>query len=809
MKVSIKWLKDYIDFEETAQKLADKLTMQGVPVENVVDLGASLDKVVTGKIEKLEKHTNSDHLQICTMNVGDVKDLIIVTGAQNVAEGQIVPVALIGAHLPNGLKIAKGKLRGVTSNGMLCSASELKLDLDVLEDNQKDGIYIFPEDTPIGIPVKDIFGINDVVLEFELTANRGDCFSVLGLAREIFAFGDGTIKFPCLEYKKEGVFNEDFKIEIENEDLCRRFSARVLTDVKVGPSPKWIVERLEAAGIRSINNLVDVTNFVMLEMGNPMHAYDYDKLEGNCLVARLSKAGEEIHTLDDNKKIADDTMLVIADGKNVSGLAGIMGGYATQIDENTKTVILECADFYGPSIRRTSRKFGLHTDASSRFERGVDRDNTVNALDRACNLLVDMGACKVADVLYDNYPVKKEIKNVEFSIEKINKHLGLNLSAEKIICLLSSVGFIITKITEDEYNAKVPSWRNDVTLGEDLAEEVARLFGFDNIEATLPSGSAMEGTQSKMQNLVDNIKEILVGEGLCETISFALTNNDNFDKLNLKAEDNLRFAIPIMNPLSDEYPLVRTTLISSIMDNVERNLARKNEDFGIFEIGFVFTPKELPLTELPKESLKLCGAITGKRYDTSWNHIREAVDFFDVKGIMENLLEKLHITRFTEERSTLDYIHSGVSCDFKKGKDTIASFGKLHPKVKENYGLNKDIFLFEIDLETLIKYLPKELKNKSLPKYPASTRDLAMLLDIEVPVADIQKAITKTAGNILREIVLFDLYTGKQIEEGKKSLAFSLVFQSDTKTLTDEEIDGIMDKVINKLEADFNAVLRK
>lgn len=428
MQVSIKWLKDYIDFTETPEQLADKLTMAGIPVENVVDPGEGLEKVVTGRIEKLEPHQNSDHLQICTMNVGLAENIIIVTGAQNVAEGQVVPVAMVGAHLPNGMKISKGKLRGVASNGMLCSAQELKLDLEKLPEEQKTGIFILPSDTPVGIPTKDVLGLNDVVLEFELTANRADCFSVFGLVREIAAITGNKPHFPEIKVNEDDntKLNDIFSVEIADPDLCSRFSTRMLKNVKIGPSPEWMQQRLEGAGIRSINNVVDVTNFVMIELGHPMHAYDYDKITGKKLIARRAIEGEELHTLDDTSRKAKGEMLVIADSEKAAGLAGIMGGFETEITDTTTTVVLESADFYGPCIRRTARACGLSSEASGRFERGVDSETTIKALDRAAQLLQEMGACTVCEGIVDVYPNPKQANYVTFTPEQINNHLGTN-----------------------------------------------------------------------------------------------------------------------------------------------------------------------------------------------------------------------------------------------------------------------------------------------------------------------------------------------------------------------------------------------
>lgn len=810
MQVSIKWLKDYIDFTETPEQLADKLTMAGIPVENVVDPGEGLEKVVTGRIEKLEPHQNSDHLQICTMNVGLAENIIIVTGAQNVAEGQVVPVAMVGAHLPNGMKISKGKLRGVASNGMLCSAQELKLDLEKLPEEQKTGIFILPSDTPVGIPAKDVLGLNDVVLEFELTANRADCFSVFGLVREIAAITGNKPHFPEIKVNEDDntKLNDIFSVEIADPDLCSRFSTRMLKNVKIGPSPEWMQQRLEGAGIRSINNVVDVTNFVMIELGHPMHAYDYDKITGKKLIARRAIEGEELHTLDDTSRKAKGEMLVIADSEKAAGLAGIMGGFETEITDTTTTVVLESADFYGPCIRRTARACGLSSEASGRFERGVDSETTIKALDRAAQLLQEMGACTVCEGIVDVYPNPKQANYVTFIPEQINNHLGTNIAKDVMLNIITSVGFDVTKDENDEITVKVPSWRNDVTCMADISEEIARLHGFDKIKSTLPNGVSMQGTQSAKQTFIDKVKASLSSQGLYETISFALTNEETFNKLNIPQDSPLRKAVPIMNPLSDEYPLVRTTLLSSIFDNLARNLARKNDDVALFEVGSVFFPKALPVTELPDEVVKIAGAITGRRNAQGWNQTNDMVDFYDAKGIIEELLANLRVTRYTVETGTHYAMHPGKTALFKKGRDVIATVGEVHPAVLSAYGITKPVYIFELDATTVMKYMAKDLKYKALPKYPATSRDLAMLVDVDVNAADIEKAMTKAAGQNLTQITLFDVYTGKQVEEGQKSLAFSLTFQSNDKTLTDAEIDPAIEKIVAKLQKDFNANLR-
>lgn len=810
MQVSIKWLKDYIDFTETPEQLADKLTMAGIPVENIIDPGEGLEKVVTGRIEKLEPHQNSDHLQICTMNVGQKENIIIVTGAQNVAEGQVVPVAMVGAHLPNGMKISKGKLRGVVSNGMLCSAQELKLDLEKLPEEQKTGIFILPADTPVGIPAKDVLGLNDVVLEFELTANRADCFSVMGLVREIAAITGNKPHFPEIKLNEDDDTNlsDIFAVEIADPDLCSRFSTRMLKNVKIGPSPEWMQQRLEGAGIRSINNVVDVTNFVMIELGHPMHAYDYDQIAGQKLIARPAVEGEELHTLDDTSRKAKGEMLVIADTEKAAGLAGIMGGFETEITDKTTTVVLESADFYGPCIRRTARACGLSSEASGRFERGIDSETTIKALDRAAQLLQEMGACTVCRGIVDVYPSPKQPVYITFTPEQINRHLGTEIAKETMLSIITSVGFEITKDENGEITVKVPSWRNDVSRMADISEEIARLYGYDKIKSTLPEGASMQGSQSDKQTFIDKVKASLSAQGLCETISFALTNEATFDKLNIPQDDALRQAIPIMNPLSDEYPLIRTTLLSSVFDNLSRNLARKNDDVALFEVGTVFFPKALPVTELPNETVKIAGAITGRRHAHIWNQSNDMVDFYDAKGIIEELFADLRITRYTVEAGTHYAMHPGKTALFKKGRDVLATIGEVHPAVLAAYGITKPVYIFELDAKTVMKYMAKDFKYKALPKYPAINRDLAMLVALDINSADIEKAMTKAAGQNLVQITLFDVYTGKQVEAGKKSLAFALTFQSNDKTLTDAEVNTAIEKIIAKLQKDFNADLR-
>lgn len=810
MQVSIKWLKDYIDFDWSAEELADRFTMAGVPVENVIRADEGLDHVVTGRIEEITPHPDSDHLQVCQMNVGGKERIQIITGAQNVAQGQVVPVAMVGAHLPNGMHIKKGKLRGLPSNGMLCSAGELHLDLTKLTEEEKDGIYILPSDTPVGVPAKDVLGLDDVVLEFELTANRGDCFSVLGLVREIAVLTGNEPKWPVIRCEEDDAAKTADLIQtgIEATDLCDRFSVRMVKNVKVAPSPEWMQQRLEGAGIRAINNVVDVTNFVMLELGQPMHAYDYDAITGHTLTARRAKAGENLHTLDDSSRVAKGEELVIADSEHPAGLAGIMGGLESEVTEKTTTVVFEAASFYGPSIRRTARACGLHSEASGRFERGVDVTNTPRALERACQLLQEMGACTVTQGIVDCYPQPKTPVTIDFTAAQINGRLGTELSGSRMVDILTKLGFVIEETGEERYRATVPSWRNDCTYMEDLSEEVARIYGFDNIAGTTPFGRMMQGRQSARQTFIERIKQILAALGMTEELSFSFTSTELLDKLRVPQESELRRAIPIMNPLTDEAPLVRTCLLTSIMENAVRNFSRKNMDLRLFDVAPVFYPKQLPLTELPEEKTKLVGLITGRRQEVGWNQGNEQVDFYDMKGIVEELFARLGISKYTVEAGEHFALHPGKTACFKKGREVIAVVGELHPEAAENFGIKQKVYLFEMDVETLMKYTAKNFHFESLPKYPAIARDLAMLVDEDVAAADIERVIAKHGGKHFTGVTLFDVYTGKQVAAGKKSLAFNLTFQSKDRTLKDEEADAAFQQILAAVEQQFHAELR-
>ena len=890
MQVSTKWLKDYIDIDLTADELAEKFTLAGIPVENVIHAGEGLEKVVTGRIEELKAHPDSDHLLICQMNIGEENLVQIITGASNVEEGQIVPVALVGANLPCGKKISKGKMRGVASNGMLCSADELNIEGD------SSGIYILPEDTPVGVPAAEVLGLDDDILEFELTANRGDCFSVIGLVRELAVLTKKTPRFPEIKFDEDDERNaEDLvKIGIDAPDLCGRFSSRVLTNIKLAPSPDWMVKRLEGAGMRAINNVVDVTNFVMLEMGQPLHAYDYDKVTWHQLTARRAVEGEPLHTLDDTNRLAKGGELVIADAEKAAGLAGIMGGFESEITETTKTVILEAASFNSASIRRTSRAVGIHSEASGRFERGTNINGTVAALDRVAQLLQEMGACSVCKGVVDVYPNPKPEIKIKFTPAQINQRLGTNYSDKEIIDVLEALGFkieplgVVDELTDEvvdkfaaatknigkaareigkkstvegfmknfgasigelfknadakapdevlknsgvegfmknisetfggiaksveikissAYEATVPDWRNDVKLPDDLSEEVARIYGFDEIPSTLPKGN-QQGRQSAAQNFIDKIKNILSGLGMCEELSFAFTSEAMFDKMRVPADSELRRAVPIINPLTDVAPLLRTTLLASIFENAARNFSRKNEDVRLFDVAPVFIPKNLPVTELPREKQQIVGLLMGRREPKGWSQNPAQIDFYDAKGIVEELLAGLSINNYFVEAGEHYALHPGKTAVFKKGRDVLVTVGEVHPAVSEALGIKKKIYVFEADIETLQRFAAKKFSLESLPKYPSISRDLAILVEHDTAAGDVEKIIVKNGGKFFKGVTLFDVYTGERIPADKKSLAFALEFRSNERTLKDEEADEAFKNILAAVEKDFGATLR-
>lgn len=808
MHASIKWLNDYVSITEAPETLADQLTMAGIPVASVDSLGQNIQNVVTGKVIEVNPHPAADRLSVCKINIGENK-VTIVTGATNVRAGQIVPVALEGAKLPSGKAIEAAELRGVMSQGMLCSAEELNLDAKIIAPELREGIYILPAETAVGIDIQTALGLDDTVLEFELTPNRADCFSVIGLAREVAVLTNTTVKKPMLALQEQGESKASTlaTVTITEPALCSRFTARILQNVKVAPSPVWMQHRLQAAGMRPINNIVDVTNFVMLEMGQPMHAYDYSLLARHSITVRKANPGEKLTTLDGVKRELHPETLVIADAVQAVGIAGVMGGLATEVTAATQTVLLEAAAFQGASVRRSSRALGLRSEASGRFERGVDTANITRALDRAAKLLEDMGACKVCPGIIDNYPGITLPRQVVFTAKQINAFLGTEIPQATMVDILRRLEFELD-VQGERITVTVPTWRSDVTGPADISEEVARIYGYNKVPTTTPSGRMTRGSQSYTQSIADRLKSSLAGIGFTETISFSFMHPNTLAKLNYTGDSHLYQGIEIRNPITDEFPWLRTTLLGGIMDVLVRNLSRKNEDLKIFELGAVYQPEQLPLQDLPNEPLMLCGALCGRRTEVAWNQPQQAVDFYDAKGAVEELLANLGITQYTVKAGEHPPLHPGKTAIFTIGDETIATVGELHPKVQAAFGINRKVYVFEIPVKAVVNQTRLIGKYEQLPKFPAIARDLALVLPVSVPASQVTDVIVENGGNLLADVKLFDVYTGEQVPDGYRSLAYSLVFRAVDRTLTDAEVETHHKNILVHLEKTLSAKLR-
>lgn len=808
MHASIKWLNDYVSITEAPEILADQLTMAGIPVASVDSLGQNIQNVVTGKVIEVNPHPAADRLSVCKINIGENK-VTIVTGATNVRAGQIVPVALEGARLPSGKAIEAAELRGVMSQGMLCSAEELNLDAKIIAPELREGIYILPAETAVGIDIQTALGLDDTVLEFELTPNRADCFSVIGLAREVAVLTNTTVKKPMLALQEQGESKASAlaTVTITEPALCSRFAARILQNVKVAPSPVWMQHRLQAAGMRPINNIVDVTNFVMLEMGQPMHAYDYSLLARHSITVRKANPGEKLTTLDGVKRELHPETLVIADAVQAVGIAGVMGGLATEVTAATQTVLLEAAAFQGASVRRSSRALGLRSEASGRFERGVDTANITRALDRAAKLLEDMGACKVCPGIIDNYPGITLPRQVVFTAKQINAFLGTEIPQATMVDILRRLEFELD-VQGERITVTVPTWRSDVTGPADISEEVARIYGYNKVPTTTPSGRMTRGSQSYTQSIADRLKSSLAGIGFTETISFSFMHPNTLAKLNYTGDSHLYQGIEIRNPITDEFPWLRTTLLGGIMDVLVRNLSRKNEDLKIFELGAVYQPEQLPLLDLPNEPLMLCGALCGRRTEVAWNQPQQAVDFYDAKGAVEELLANLGITQYTVKAGEHPSLHPGKTAIFTIGDETVATVGELHPKVQAAFGINRKVYVFEIPVKAVVNQTRLIGKYEQLPKFPAIARDLALVLPVSVPASQVTDVIVENGGSLLADVKLFDVYTGEQVPDGYRSLAYSLVFRAVDRTLTDAEVETHHKNILVHLEKTLSAKLR-
>ena len=814
MKASLQWMNEYVplDLNRPAQELADELTQAGIPVEEVLSMDPGLKKIYTGKIVEITKHPDADKLQVCQVQClsedGEEITKQIVTAATNVAVGQIVPVAYHKSRLADGTEIKKGKLRGVVSEGMFCSVAEFGISSDLVRPEEAQGIYIFPEGTPIGLDIKEALMLNDTVYEFELTANRADCFSMVGLSREFGIMTNQKALFPVIMVNENGESIEGkASVAIEAHDLCTRFTSRLVTNVTIEPSPLWMQNRLRNSGIRPINNVVDVTNYVMLELGQPMHAYDYDCVADHTLIARRAKAGETLTTLDGNERELNESMLVIADTKGPIGVAGVMGGLTSEVTDKTTNVLLEAAVFNGPSIRRTSKALGMRSEASGRFERGVNHKYTAYAIDRAAQLLQQIcPSCKVSVGVIDVYPEPVEQRTVTFTAEQINDYLGTSIEKDRMIDILTKLDFGITEFG-DTIEALVPTWRDDVTVMPDIAEEVARIVSYDNIAPTIPVAILSSGGMTPKKALTKEVTHYLAHAGLSQIITFSFMHKDGLTNMMLPEGDSRYTAIPILNPISEEFPYMRTTLVPAVIEAAKRNIAQQNKDLWLFETANVYEPKALPLTEVPHERPMACGIMMGKVTEAAWNQAQRDTDFYDVKGVVDGLLAKLGLTQFDIQPSSESYYHPGVSAHYTVNGVTIANYGELHPQVVKNFDLSGKVYMFEIDLEAILSLTVPPFRYQSFSKFPGTSRDLAIVAPVSVTSGEIVALIKEHGGEYLESVSIFDVYEGEHIEAGYRSLAYNLQFRSMEGTLNDEDIDGAIQAIIDAL-ATKNCKLR-
>ena len=814
MKASLQWMNEYVplDLNRPAQELADELTQAGIPVEEVLSMDPGLKKIYTGKIVEITKHPDADKLQVCQVQClsedGEEITKQIVTAATNVAVGQIVPVAYHKSRLADGTEIKKGKLRGVVSEGMFCSVAEFGISSDLVRPEEAQGIYIFPEGTPIGLDIKEALMLNDTVYEFELTANRADCFSMVGLSREFGIMTNQKALFPVIMVNENGESIEGkASVAIEAHDLCTRFTSRLVTNVTIEPSPLWMQNRLRNSGIRPINNVVDVTNYVMLELGQPMHAYDYDCVTDHTLIARRAKAGETLTTLDGNERELNESMLIIADTKGPIGVAGVMGGLTSEVTDKTTNVLFEAAVFNGPSIRRTSKALGMRSEASGRFERGVNHKYTAYAIDRAAQLLQQIcPSCKVSVGVIDVYPEPVEQRTVTFTAEQINDYLGTSIEKDRMVDILTKLEFGITE-SGDTIKALVPTWRDDVTGMPDIAEEVARIVSYDNIEPTIPVAVLSSGGMTPKKALTKEVTHYLAHAGLSQIITFSFMHKDGLTNMMLPEGDNRYTAIPILNPISEEFPYMRTTLVPAVIEAAKRNIAQQNKDLWLFETANVYEPKTLPLTEVPHERPMACGIMMGKVTEAAWNQAQRDTDFYDVKGVVDGLLAKLGLTQYDIQPSSESYYHPGVSAHYTVNGVTVANYGELHPQVVKNFDLSGKVYMFEIDLEAVLSIIVPPFRYQSFSKFPGTSRDLAIVAPVSVTSGEIVALIKEHGGEYLESVSIFDVYEGEHIEAGYRSLAYNLQFRSMEGTLNDEDIDGAIQAIIDAL-ATKNCKLR-
>ena len=795
MKVDIEWLRDYSEIDVSSKELADRLTMTGSKVEGVETKGNDIKNVVVGKILDIKKHPDADKLIVTQVDIGTGK-VQIVTGADNVKVGDIIPIAKDGSELPGGVKIKKGLLRGEESCGMMCSIGELGLTLNEYPDQIEHGIMILPSSYEkfLGMDIVEVLNLKKEIIEFEITPNRPDCLSVEGLGRETaVSLGEEfkdihkNLDELKLENKKE---IEELKVEIKAPDLCYRYVARVVKNVKIGPSPEWMRKRLNACGMRAINNIVDITNYVMLEMGQPMHAFDINSVEGKHIIVRRAEKNEEITTLDEQKRNLNEDMLVIADEKKPVAIAGVMGGLNSEIENNTEMVVFESAVFNGGSVRLTAKEVGLRTEASSRYEKGLSPENALRAANRAVELVKLIGAGEEVEGVIDVYPTKQKENRIEIAPDRINALLGTDITRDEMNNIFKNLGIKV------EGNIAIPPFfRQDIEGEADLAEEVLRIYGYDKLNSTLIQAETTVGGKNRTQKMEDNLKNLLKNKGFSEIYTYGFINEKDLEKCNIKEENKIK----ILNPVSEEFNIMRPSTIPSMLNAISFNFAQKNEDVRLFDISRVYYNNQNQIQEnkLPEEENILTIAMYGN------------CDFYDIKGYVENVLKECNVKRYEirKEESKLSY-HPGRAANICVGKDTIITFGEIHPIVQENYGIGEKVYLAEIHTDKILKYAAKEKKYTPIPKYPAVERDIAIIVGEEVEVGEIERVISKKCRKVLEELKLFDVYRSEKLGENKKSVAYAIKFRAEDRTLTEDEINNYMATIINDLEKELKANLR-
>ncbi|MFC4776989.1 phenylalanine--tRNA ligase subunit beta [Paenibacillus sp. GCM10023252] len=813
MKVSYKWLNEYIDVAGfSAEELAERMTRGGIEIDVVESRNKGVTGVVVGYVKSKEKHPDADKLNVCKVDVGTGEELQIVCGAKNVDAGQRVPVAVIGSILPGDFKIKRAKLRGVESQGMICSAKELGLNEKLLPKEQQEGILVLPESTPIGRPIGEVLGIDDEVLELDLTPNRSDCLSMIGVAYEIGALTGQPVRLPEVSVNDAvDKTSELISVTIHAQEHCSHYSARYIKGVKITESPLWLQNRLMAAGIRPINNVVDVTNFVMLEYGQPLHAFDADRIAGGRIEVRLAKPGETMVTLDDQERRLEPHMLLITDGEKPLALAGVMGGATSEVTAETVNILLESAKFDGGTVRKTSRQLGLRSESSIRFEKEVDPARVIPALNRAAALIAELGSGLVTDGIVEAVVSEAKPQQVKVSLERINRYLGTELSRLEVQTIFGRLGFGYAMENGDVFNVEVPTRRGDITRDVDLIEEVARLFGYDNIPTTAIEGEIIPGSLSGPQAIRRELRKRLSDAGLHEVISYSFTGPKQTELFKDLAEGAK--PIRLAMPMSEDRSVLRTTLIAQLLDVAAYNRNRKNEDAALFELGSVYHTDEETLTRLPQEKHRLAVLLTGNRRSAMWNRKAEAVDFYDAKGVLETVFSILGVSgEVTYEAAQPEHFHPGrtaaVKLESGRGPQVIGYVGQLHPELQNQYDL-ADTYVLEISLDELYDTATSDIVYKTLPRYPAMQRDIAVVLDRGVEAGKLTAAAWMAAGELLESVNVFDVYTGERLGADKKSVALSLVYRHGERTLTDEEVTELHSKVVAQLEQSFDAELRK